>query len=159
MFTPRNRALSDTITQYPEKKHTGTNTGVSKMYCQSCGNQLSEGQSSCPSCGSNNTSPNPTGRPMQSHAPAAYAGSPPPTFLVPSILVTIFCCQIFGIVAIVYSAIAMGKNSSNDYAGAQEAASKAKMWCWLGFGVGLVIILLYTGVMVMGVLAGATATP
>lgn len=91
--------------------------------------------------------------------PAGYAGSPPPTYLVPAILVTIFCCQIFGIVAIVYSAIAMGKNSSNDYSGAMEAAKKSKMWCWIGFGVGLVIIILYVGLMFLGALAGAATTP
>lgn len=88
-----------------------------------------------------------------------YVGSPSSTYLVQSILVTIFCCQIFGIVAIVYSAIAMGKNSSNDFSGAAYAAGKAKMWCWLGFGVGFIVAILYIALMILGAAAGAAATP
>lgn len=129
------------------------------MYCKNCGQQLSENQQHCDSCGSAAEAPRVSPPPMSGAQPGAYAGAPSPTYLVPSILVTIFCCQIFGIVAIVYSAIAMGKNSSNDYHGARESASKAKMWCWLGFGVGFVVIILYVGLMVIGAAASATATP
>ncbi|MBO6513224.1 MAG: CD225/dispanin family protein [Phycisphaerales bacterium] len=124
------------------------------MYCKDCGQQLNENQQHCDACGSAAQAP------QMSAQPAAYAsGSPSPTYLVPAILVTIFCCQIFGIVAIVYSAIAMGKNSSHDYMGAMESAKKAKMWCWLGFGVGFVVLAIYMALMFVGALAGAAATP
>lgn len=124
------------------------------MYCASCGTEQDDNSINCTSCG----------QPLhgsQVQQPAGYAevGIKPNTFLVPSILVTIFCCQIFGIVAIVYSAIAMGKVSSGDYSGAEQAASSAKMWCWLGFGIGLAIILAYATLAVIGVAAGAAGTP
>ena len=99
----------------------------------------------------------PAGRPGGGASPQYYAqsaGVPTPTYLVPSILVTLFCCQIFGIVAIVYSAIAMGKNSSGDYAEAAKAANTAKMWCWIGFGIGMVFVLIYAALAVVGAMAG-----
>ncbi|MCC5821791.1 MAG: CD225/dispanin family protein [Phycisphaerales bacterium] len=86
--------------------------------------------------------------------PTVGQGTPAQTFLIPSILVTIFCCQIFGIVAIVYAAIATGKNSSGDYLGAADAGAKAKMWCLIGFGIGLVIIIGYIALVMLGVVAG-----
>lgn len=129
------------------------------MYCKNCGQQLNENQQHCDACGSTAEAPRVTPPSMDGFQAGGYTGSPSPTYLVPSILVTIFCCQIFGIIAIVYSAIAMGKNSSSDFIGAMESAKKAKMWCWLGFGVGFVIVILYAALMVFGTIAGAAATP
>lgn len=101
---------------------------------------------------------------MDNQQDTAYSSNPPmhtgvtaKTYLVPSILVTIFCCQIFGIVAIVYAAIATGKNSSGDYAGAAEAGGKAKMWMLIGLGIGLVAWVLYLGMMAVGIVAGAAS--
>lgn len=85
---------------------------------------------------------------------SAGQGTSAQTYLVPSILVTIFCCQIFGIVAIVFAAIATGKNSSGDYAGAAKAGSQAKMWCLIGFGIGLLFWIVYAVLMMLGVVAG-----
>lgn len=80
--------------------------------------------------------------------PAAPAGGYPPplnapaskipNYLVQSILCTLCCCLPFGIVAIVYAAQVNGKAQSGDYTGAQESSAKAKMWCWIAFGVGIV---------------------
>jgi hypothetical protein len=61
-----------------------------------------------------------------------------PNYLVQSILVTLCCCLPFGIPAIVYAAQVSGKLSAGDLAGAQEASRKAKMWCWVAFGLGIV---------------------
>lgn len=44
----------------------------------------------------------------------------------------------FGVVALIFSAVALSKQSSGDLHGAREAASKARMFCWLGFIVGVV---------------------
>jgi DNA-directed RNA polymerase subunit RPC12/RpoP len=60
-----------------------------------------------------------------------------PTHLAEAILVTIFCCQIFGIVAIVFAAQVNGKIQAGDYRGAQEASATAATWCWVAFGLGL----------------------
>lgn len=63
----------------------------------------------------------------------------PSNHLVWAILVTIFCCLPFGIVAIVYAAQVDGKWSSGDHAGAINSANQAKFWCWLGFGIGVAV--------------------
>lgn len=123
------------------------------MYCSKCGEPVHENDQNCSSCGqqvrANHGSP-----PHMGHgAYAGHGGTPAPTYLVPSILVTLFCCQVFGIVAIVFSAIAMGKNSSGDYQGAQKAASTAKMWNWIGFGIGFAFVLIYAAMMIVGGLA------
>ena len=65
-----------------------------------------------------------------------------PDYLVPSILVTIFCCLPFGIPAIVFSATAKGKLESGDYAGAQRDAEKAKNWCVASFVTGIILVLI-----------------
>lgn len=64
--------------------------------------------------------------------------SPPPNYLVFAILVTIFCCLPFGIVAIVFAAQVNSKAAAGDYAGALDASKKAKTWCWVAFILGLI---------------------
>jgi hypothetical protein len=68
--------------------------------------------------------------------------------MVQSILVTLFCCLIGGIIAIVYSAQVNSKLAAGDYEGAVQASENAKRWCWISFGVGLVVIVLRIGLMV-----------
>jgi hypothetical protein len=79
-----------------------------------------------------------------------------PNYLVQAILATVFCCLPFGIVAIIFAAQVNGKLAAGDYAGAVDASKKAKMWCWVSFGVQLAIIVAYIAfVIVMGVVVGA----
>ena len=80
-------------------------------------------------------------RPPQGSASTAPRANIP-NYLVQAILVTIFCCLPFGIVAIVFAAQVNGKIQAGDIAGAQDSSSKAKMWCWLAFGLGLVAIVI-----------------
>jgi len=81
-----------------------------------------------------------------------------PNYLVQAILTTIFCCLPFGIVAIIFAAQVNGKLAAGDYAGAVETSNKAKMWCWISFGVQLAIIVAYVAfLIVMGVVVGANA--
>ena len=63
-----------------------------------------------------------------------------PTYLTQSILVTLFCCVPFGIVAIVYAAQVNSKLQAGDFAGAADASAKAKMWCCWSVGIGIVVI-------------------
>jgi ABC-type Fe3+ transport system permease subunit len=58
----------------------------------------------------------------------AGASGPPDNKLVWSILVTLFCCLPFGIVAIIKSAEVNSKWSSGDVAGANQAAADAGKW-------------------------------
>ncbi len=85
-----------------------------------------------------------------SGAPVAH--QPIPNYLVQSILVTIFCCQPFGIVAIIFAAKVDGLVARGDIAGAMDASKKAKTWAWVGFGVGAFAVAIYA-VMVMGSVA------
>jgi hypothetical protein len=78
-----------------------------------------------------------TAPPTLSPSPQRAAPASVPNYLVPAILVTICCCLPFGIPAIVYAGQVNGKLSGGDIAGAQEASRKAKMWCWISFGLGL----------------------
>ncbi|PWM81173.1 MAG: hypothetical protein DBX90_07695 [Lentisphaerae bacterium] len=97
------------------------------MFCPKCGKELPAGTAVCPSCGGN-------------------AGSIQPvkinSGLIGAIIVTVCCCLPFGIVAIVYAAKVPGLAAAGQFVEAQEAASKSKMWSWIGFGIGLVVILL-----------------
>jgi hypothetical protein len=87
-------------------------------------------------------------------APTGYPiGTPPAniqTYLAQSILVTLFCCLPFGVVAIVYAAQASGKLSAGDYYGAAVAANNAKKWCLIGFCLGIIPTLIWVAVMFSG---------
>lgn len=66
----------------------------------------------------------------------------PKNYLVESILITIFCCQPFGIVGIVFSSQVNSKYASGDYEGALQASKEAKKWTKWGFISGLVMVTL-----------------
>ena len=102
------------------------------MFCTNCGHELSPGMNLCPKCGAHVVPP-----------PAAVQMQTIPNYLVPSILVTLCCCMPFGIVAIVFAAQVSSKLAAGDITGAQAASKNAKMWCWIGFGSGIVVALLY----------------
>jgi len=80
--------------------------------------------------------------------------TPPPNYLVFAILATIFCCQILGIVSIVFAAQVNSKWNSGDIQGALDASKNAKLWAWIAFGSGLIIGLVVMLLAVFGVLAG-----
>lgn len=84
---------------------------------------------------------------------SAFPGGKPtiPNYLVQSILVTLCCCLPGGIVAIVYAAQVNTKLGVGDFAGAQEASDKAKMWCWVSFGVGLVVNLIFGAIQFLAI--------
>jgi hypothetical protein len=77
--------------------------------------------------------PPPPGYPPQ--PPAAQA---PKNYLVWSILVTLFCCVIPGIVAIVFSAQVNGLWAQGRYAEAQKASARARTWVIISAVLGLI---------------------
>ena len=85
-------------------------------------------------------------------------GHPPkvPNYLVQAILVTLFCCVPFGIVAIVYAAQVNGKVALGDLEGAWRTSRSAKNWAWISFGVGLVITV---GWVIFLIVGGTGAEP
>lgn len=119
------------------------------MKCPQCGNENALGAIMCGNCGATLSAPPGYGQPPpgapQAYPPqqAPYGGIPQiPTYLVHAILVTLFCCVPFGIVAIVYAAQVSGKLQAGDYQGALDSSGKARMWCWISFGLGLAAILI-----------------
>lgn len=68
---------------------------------------------------------------------------PPKTWLVESILVTIFCCQILGIISIIYAAGVESKFYRGDIKGAENASKTAKKLVLVSASVGLFLIVLF----------------
>ena len=73
--------------------------------------------------------------------------SPPPpqipTYLWQSIVVTILCCLPLGIPAIIYASQVNTKLVQGDIEGAKETSRKARTWCWIAFGVGIGLQLIW----------------
>ena len=101
------------------------------MYCKNCGNEIEDKAVVCVKCGT----------------ATANAAPPPqqkiPNHLVGAILVTVLCCMPFGVVSIVYAARVNGQLAAGDIHGATKSSNLAKTWMWWGFGVGLVISVIY----------------
>ena len=67
----------------------------------------------------------------------------PPTYLVWSIIITLCCCLVGGIVAIVYSTQVESAWRSGDYALALKRSNQAKNWCIWSAVAGVVISIIY----------------
>lgn len=123
--------------------------------CSACGTQNEDNAATCASCFAPLTrpmapppppppiapgAPQPPVLPAPPAIPLPLAGGPVPNYLVQAILCTIFCCLPAGVVGIVFAAQVNTKLQAGDLAGAQQASSKAKLWCWVSFGIGLGVI-------------------
>ncbi len=75
-----------------------------------------------------------------------------PNYLVQAILVTACCCMPAGVVSIVYAAQVNSQIASGNIAGAMQSSANAKMWAWIGFGVGGAAILVYVVLGMLGAL-------
>lgn len=64
----------------------------------------------------------------------------PPTNMVWAILTTVLCCQIFGIIAIVYAAQVGAKFRTGDLEGANRYSDRAAIWCIAGIVAGLITV-------------------
>ena len=60
-----------------------------------------------------------------------------PNYLIPAIL-SVFCCWPLAIVAIIFAAQVNGKVAAGDISGAMDASKKAKLFSFIGIGIGLV---------------------
>jgi len=123
------------------------------MFCRTCGAPNDDSALKCASCGEA-LGPAPSARVAPTAQAAPTPGAKVSNHLVWAILATIFCCVPFGIVAIVYAAQVDGKAIAGDYAGAVTASNKAKTWCWVAFGVGIVGGLAYLALVLLGVFSG-----
>lgn len=82
----------------------------------------------------------------------------PKDYLVESILVTLFCCMVFGILGIVYSVQANSAFSSGNITAANEFSAKAKQWVTYGFWCGIAVVAIYALLALMGALSSISLT-
>ncbi len=74
----------------------------------------------------------------------------PPTYLVWSVVTTILCCLIPGIVAIIFSAQVSSKFYQGDIEGARRASRNAEIWIIISFVLGVLTNTLYLPLMIAG---------
>lgn len=67
----------------------------------------------------------------------------PDTYLVWSVVITILCCLIPGIIAIIYSSSVSSKYFAGDIEGAKRASRRAQIWCIVSVLAGIVWATLY----------------
>ncbi|MCH5213663.1 MAG: CD225/dispanin family protein [Muribaculaceae bacterium] len=67
----------------------------------------------------------------------------PDTYLVWSVIITILCCLIPGIIAIIYSSSVSSKYFAGDIEGAKRASRRAQIWCIVSVVAGIIWATLY----------------
>lgn len=101
--------------------------------------------------------PEPAPQPQPAPQPSQQRRQPPKSWLVESILATLFCCWPFGIPAIVNAARVESRFYRGDLEGSEQASAKAKQWTltcfWVGIGCYVLYILLYVILIATGVWA------
>ena len=100
----------------------------------------------------------PAYRPFQeSYTPNQPLGSTPlrpKTWLVESILATLFCCLPFGIAGIINASNVDSRYSNGDFAGAQRASDEAAKWTKVSFFVAIGLWILYIAAIFIGIFSG-----
>jgi hypothetical protein len=127
-----------------DRDNTWTPPGQS-AFCSSCGKPIMIGAVICPRCGVPTDRRATAAQVINPESQAGATGMPLkiPNHLVQSILVTLFCCLPFGIIAIVYASQVNAKIQTGDIQGAVDASQKANMWSWVSFGMGIVVGVIY----------------
>jgi heme/copper-type cytochrome/quinol oxidase subunit 2 len=107
-----------------------------------------------------------TAQPPQPPPPSGYpppqqppAGQAPNNYLVWSILVTLFCCLIPGIVAIVFSAQVNGLWAQGRYDESQKMSDRAKTWVIISAVLGIIVIVIYVILFATGAFNTPTPSP
>ena len=102
------------------------------MFCKNCGNQIADAAVVCPKCGV----------PVAGKSVASVTEQVP-NHMVGAILTALFCCQIGGIVAIVYAAQVNSKLARGDIEGARAASKTANTWITVNIITGVLIGVIY----------------
>lgn len=114
--------------------------------------------------------------PYPQQSPPPYQGAPPyqpayyqpaptygmvpkiPSYLGWAIATLILCFWPTGIAAVVYASRVGNKLAIGDVAGAQEASRKAKMWCWITFGIAIAVWVISIAIMALAAAAVINTT-
>ena len=116
------------------------------MFCRKCGINNDENAYQCTRCGEI----------LQDVQQVQQPGQQLPevnSHLVLAILTTLFCCLPLGIVSIIYAAQVGTKRAAGDYQGALDCSKKAATFGYVALGIGLVWIVIYAILMVIGISA------
>ena len=116
------------------------------MFCPQCGASNADNAAVCVQCGRNLQAV--PAMPGQAPGVVLPPGPAVQNYLVFAILTTVLCCLPAGIPAIIYSAQVNGKLQAGDINGAKVASDNAKMWCWISFGLGLGVCVIW-GILAM----------
>ncbi len=84
---------------------------------------------------------------LPQQAPSNQRNAMPPcpaTNLAWAIITTALCCQIFGVIAIIYAAQVKSKYNLGQYDKALKYSERAELWCKLGIAFGLVWTTFYS---------------
>ncbi len=73
----------------------------------------------------------------------------PPTYLVWSVIMTVLCCLIPGVVAIIFSSQVSTKYYAGDLEGAKRASRNAEIWIIVSFVLGVLSATLYVPIMMV----------
>lgn len=112
------------------------------MYCIYCGANNDDRSVHCMQCGAwlNQPGATPSAGPYTPAVPV-NVGQPMakvPNYMVQSVLMTVFCCQLIGIISIFKARKVNKLLAANDYAGALAASKANRTLLWVGFAIGLV---------------------
>lgn len=90
--------------------------------------------------------------------PVVSSGEKPNTVLwIVLAAVEIFtCCQLTGIVSLIYAILGHISAEKGDFADAERKVKTAKTWFWVGLALGIVFIAAYIFLVVIGIAAGIT---
>lgn len=73
----------------------------------------------------------------------------PPTYLVWSIVCTLLCCMVPGIIAIIFSSQVSSRYFAGDHEGAERASKRAEIWIIVSFVLGVISATLYFPLMMV----------
>lgn len=152
------------------------------MNCKNCGAEINEGAAFCGNCGMKVEAEQPVYEaPAQEFSqevhneyqeqgsyvppvmpeyysePVVPAEKPNTVLWIVLAAVEIFtCCQLTGIVSLIFAIIGHVAADKGDFAEAEKKIKTAKTWFWVGLVLGLVFIIAYFILVAIGVAAGIT---